>query len=658
VQRSTSLWRECRAECLGTFILVIFGVGAVHTAVLTMALQGLWQVAVVWGVAIALAIYATGAISGAHINPAITIAFAAYRRFPLRKVGPYILAQLIGAFLGAATLYLLFHNSIHQFELTKGIVRGMPGSELSAMVYGEYFPNPALFGTGAQAMALVSPALALGAEAFGTALLAFFVFAVTDTRNPGRPQGGLAALMIGLAVAIIISIIAPLTQAGLNPARDFGPRLFAWLAGWGSIAIPGARGGFFTVYILGPILGACAGGAVYQWLLHPAMPAATVDAPSTIPPILQGEHPMSTKPHLVLVGGFLGAGKTTLLGQAARRLAARGQRVGLITNDQAPELVDTKLLARAGTAVKEIAGGCFCCRFGDLIAVADQLMAEMDPEVIFSEPVGSCTDLSATVLQPLKEHYGDRFHIAPFSVLVDPRRLEEALEPRLRSPLHASARYILRKQLEEADLIVLNKTDLLAPEELDELRARVAERFPETELHCISALTGEGVEAWLAAVLAGRPAGQHILDIDYDTYAEGEAVLGWVNATASLTTSTTVDWDAFSRRLLQVVQRRIQARAGEIAHAKLLLATGRNHLAANLTRSQDLPAIQGALPADSRAVEITINVRAEMAPDILRAIIEESMQEAAETAITVHLAALNSLSPGRPQPVHRYTEVV
>jgi len=260
------------AEFIGTYILVFFGVGSVHVAVLTGGHTGLWQVAIVWGIAISLAIYATGAVSGAHINPAITLAFTAYRRFPVRKVTPYILSQLLGAFVAAATLYALFNNIIDGFELAQEIARGQAGSELSAMVYGEYFPNPAIIGTSPEALASVTLSQAMLAEAIGTAFLAFFVFAVTDTRNPTKPSGTFFALFIGLTVSIVISIIAPLTQAGLNPARDFGPRLFSYLAGWRTIAIPGPRGGFLAVYILSPILGALVGAAVYQYLLRPSMP--------------------------------------------------------------------------------------------------------------------------------------------------------------------------------------------------------------------------------------------------------------------------------------------------------------------------------------------------------------------------------------------------
>jgi glycerol uptake facilitator protein len=264
-----SLAHECAAELIGTFILVFFGVGSVHVAVLTGALQGLWQVAVVWALGISLAIYATAALSGAHINPSVTVAFAVFRGFPWRKVVPYVTAQLVGAFAGAATLYALFCGLLNRFELAQHIVRGQPGSELSAMVYGEYFPNPAAIGVTPEAVLSVSTTQAMFAEGIGTAFLAFFVFSLTEVRNPERPGNKLVPAFIGLGVAAIICIVAPLTQAGLNPARDFGPRLFSWLAGWGSIAIPGPRGGFFTVYILAPFIGALVGASMYQFVLRP-----------------------------------------------------------------------------------------------------------------------------------------------------------------------------------------------------------------------------------------------------------------------------------------------------------------------------------------------------------------------------------------------------
>jgi len=240
---------------------------------------------------------------------------------------------------------------------------------------------------------------------------------------------------------------------------------------------------------------------------------------------------------MILVGGFLGAGKTTLLARAAQRLIEQGKRVGLITNDQAANLVDTGILNQGGMGVGEVAGGCFCCRFNDFVAAADRLMNELKPDVLFGEPVGSCTDLSATVLQPLKDLYAERLQVAPFTVVADPARLAQALEGNA-SGFPESVLYIFRKQLEEADLIVVNKTDLLSPAELSELKRKVAGSYPQTRLLCASALRGEGVEDWLEYVMKEETAGTRIAEVDYDAYADGEAALGWLNCTAKLSRSS------------------------------------------------------------------------------------------------------------------------
>ncbi len=260
-------WPALGGEFLGTFILVFFGVGSVNAAVATGAQAGLWQVAVVWAIGVSLGIYAAAALSGAHINPAITVVAVVYDRFPpLRALG-YICAQTLGAISASLVLYGMFAEVILEFERRRGLLRGGPGSELSAMMFGEYFPNPAIFGTAEDAWRVVSPTSAFVSEMVGTAMLALLVAVVTHRRNAERPPAGVAAVIIGLGVAAIISVIAPLTQAGLNPARDFGPRLVAYFLGWGEIAIPGPRGGWFTVYILAPVIGALIGGGIYRAIM-------------------------------------------------------------------------------------------------------------------------------------------------------------------------------------------------------------------------------------------------------------------------------------------------------------------------------------------------------------------------------------------------------
>jgi len=359
---------------------------------------------------------------------------------------------------------------------------------------------------------------------------------------------------------------------------------------------------------------------------------------------------------LILVGGFLGAGKTTLLARAAKLLGTHGHRVGLITNDQAADLVDTALLRQAQFEVREIAGGCFCCRFDQLITTVLQLATEISPDIIIGEPVGSCTDLSATVLQPLKDLHADCLTLAPFSVLVDPNRLWEVLEPRRQSLMHASARYILRKQLEEADLLIINKRDLLDPQEQEELLAATRDMFPGKPLYLISALTGEGVAAWLDDLASPGNAGGHIVDVDYDIYAEGEAVLGWLNASATLTATAPVDWQARGLAILDGIRQAAALRRAEIVHVKLSLTTPTDQCVANLTATTGQPTVRGRLD-EATAVSLVINARVEMAPDALQAIIEEILRSLADNGIAVQIHTVRSLSPGRPMPTHRYASV-
>lgn len=280
--RSPSRMVDCVvAEMVGTFILVFFGCGSVHAAVLWGAQSGVWQVAIVWGIAIMLAIYLIGGVSGAHINPAITLAFSVWTDFPKRLVGPYIGAQMCGAFLAAAVLFMLFSGQLKALEAKKSITRGAVGSQITASCYGEFYPNPGGLAAGDEPFSeeeylafrkTVSHSTAFFAELLGTAILAAMVFGLTDKSNVGAPNEKFAPVFIGLTVSILISVIAPLTQACFNPARDFGPRLFSAFAGWGQVALPlGTDWSWLTVYVFAPILGGIIGGGFYYKLIQPML---------------------------------------------------------------------------------------------------------------------------------------------------------------------------------------------------------------------------------------------------------------------------------------------------------------------------------------------------------------------------------------------------
>lgn len=257
---------EFVGELIGTFLLVLFGCGSVAVTILFSAHVGLLQVAAVWGLGVTVAIYATRHLSCAHLNPAVSFAMVLGRRMSPGRLPVYLLAQFCGAFLAAGLLYLLMGDSIAQYEQLNGIVRGTPESIRTAMMFGEFYPNP-----GSGSAAVVSTFAAFLAEAAGTFVLVFLIFSLTEGCNLGRPDDALAPLFIGLTVTVIIAILAPLTQAGLNPARDLAPRLFAGFAGWGKAAFPDAEFGWLIVYVLGPLIGAGTASLCFTWIVEPLM---------------------------------------------------------------------------------------------------------------------------------------------------------------------------------------------------------------------------------------------------------------------------------------------------------------------------------------------------------------------------------------------------
>src|SRR6266850_7710912 len=196
---------------------------------------------------------------------------------------------------------------------------------------------------------------------------------------------------------------------------------------------------------------------------------------------------ISNRARYIMIGGFLGAGKTTCVAKLAQQLTAQALRVGLITNDQGSELVDTAMLRSRGFATEEIPGGCFCCRFNSLVDAANKLTEKSRPEVFIAEPVGSCTDLVATVTYPLRRLYGDNFTVAPVSVLVDPIRALRVFGLEEGGSFSEKVIYIYNKQLEEADLIVVSKSDLLDEPRLASLRAAISRKFPGKEMMTVSA---------------------------------------------------------------------------------------------------------------------------------------------------------------------------
>lgn len=301
------------------------------------------------------------------------------------------------------------------------------------------------------------------------------------------------------------------------------------------------------------------------------------------------------KTRIIMVGGFLGAGKTTLLWECARKITESGKHVGLI-----------------------------------------------------------CTDLSATILQPLKEKFQDTLVVAPLTVLADPSRLSAILDGGT-SGLHRSAAYIFRKQLEEADIILINKTDMLTHDALEVLMQRTSKEWPLAQVAAISAKTGEGLQKWLDDVMKRLDSGTHLAEVDYDVYSEGEAVLGWLNASFQLK-GNLVDWDELLSTLLHSLSRRFDQIDVAVGHVKLLIEDDNRYSIGNLTGKSDTIRMRGSIGSGNQA-KLIINARVQMAPAELEYIIREEQSNSCGDKIRCETIEFNCLSPGRPNPTYRYDKV-
>ncbi len=365
------------------------------------------------------------------------------------------------------------------------------------------------------------------------------------------------------------------------------------------------------------------------------------------------------KARYIMIGGFLGAGKTTAVAKLARRLSDQGWRVGLITNDQGRNLVDTAMLRSQGFATEEIAGGCFCCRFNSLVEASKRLTAATRPEVFVAEPVGSCTDLAATVTYPLRRLYGDQFTVAPISVLVDPIRALRVFGLAQGGSFSEKVLYIYHKQIEEADLVVINKCDLLERAQLESLQQAIGAQYPRPEMLAVSARHDINLDAWFDRITKATQSPRTAMDVDYQVYAEGEALLGWLNGTVQLSTENVFDSKKVLQHVAGAIQKRLQAQKAEVAHLKMTFnpeASLSGEIAGvNLVRNDFVPELSYHLEDPVQSGQLIINLRAEAPPDVLEAAVREGLAAAVKNVRGLRAAVehLECFRPGQPTPTHR-----
>jgi Ni2+-binding GTPase involved in maturation of urease and hydrogenase len=345
---------------------------------------------------------------------------------------------------------------------------------------------------------------------------------------------------------------------------------------------------------------------------------------------------LDRRPNIAVVGGFLGSGKTTLILHAARLLEQRGLRCAVVLNDQGDELVDSKHTEAQGMIAREVTGGCFCCRFSALATVIDDLR-RFSPDVVFAEPVGSCTDIAATVLNPLREDF-DRYRVAPFTVLVDPARATALL----REDADSDLAYLFHKQMQEADLVCITKADLYA----------AAPVLPCANMRRLSARTGQGVSEWLDEILFGQiQAGTDVLEIDYSRYAQAEAALAWLNLSLILEPRPAISPATVVGPFLDGLDRAMTAAGILTVHMKIFDSTEAGWLKAAQCANGEEPAVEGDLDASpANRHELLLNLRAKGSADQVQRIVEAQLRQLDGTKRGVRIECF---SPAPPKPERR-----
>jgi G3E family GTPase len=359
----------------------------------------------------------------------------------------------------------------------------------------------------------------------------------------------------------------------------------------------------------------------------------------------------------IALGGFLGAGKTTTMVAAARQLRAAGKRVVVVTNDQGTELVDTALAARGldGAGAGEVTGGCFCCRFEDLVAVTTRLVEQENADVVIAESVGSCTDLTATVIRPLIALHGASFTVAPLTTILDPIRYLRLLPELDRGDSGHDVAYLYRKQLEDAAIIGVNKMDLLEEDEVAEVASSLSARFPQAEVVPYSAAglrVGPLLDLWSR---------QHDSDadlaLDYRRYGVAEAGLAWLNQTfdAEAAGGGFVP-TAWARTALEAMARSCRDGGFTVGHIKVTVTDAETGslTKAGLIDADGVPSVDLAQAAAVSRGRAVVNARVECEPAELERLVAAAVREADEVhGVRSVTAGQRSFKPGQPRPTHR-----
>ncbi|WP_428911135.1 GTP-binding protein [Niallia sp. Krafla_26] len=360
------------------------------------------------------------------------------------------------------------------------------------------------------------------------------------------------------------------------------------------------------------------------------------------------------KTSLLLIGGFLGAGKTTLLAELAQRLQEKGEKVAIITNDQGSDLIDTEFMESKGLNATGITGGCFCCKFDDLQETVIRVAQNQQPTWILAEAVGSCTDLVATVIRPMKRLQSNNFRITPITIAVDPERANLLLEDR--NPFPYEVGYLFAQQIQEAEIVLLNKSDRVSNELMEEVEKKLHRTNPNARFIRTSAVQGIGLEEWIDYVgHTEESSGESVLNtLDYDIYATAEAYLGWLNASIKLTAEKSFNLEELVKTIGIEMQEEFVKKGFEAAHVKLMGRNGSRVIKGSLTNSNK--EWEWIFQDQDIVTEMTllINARVLAQPNQLSDTITSIVNTVCDQwNVSTQIDHLECFSPARPNPTYR-----
>jgi len=354
-----------------------------------------------------------------------------------------------------------------------------------------------------------------------------------------------------------------------------------------------------------------------------------------------------------LVGGFLGSGKTTAISNSCKILADKGITTSVITNDQGDYLVDSRFIQQADIPYAEVKGGCFCCNYNQLDTQINNLINRTNPTAIFAEFVGSCTDLVATVLKPLLEYRGARNEQVTFSSFVDAQLFLIYLEGKP-MPFSMETNYIWEKQIEEAEILIVNKIDLLNEAELEKLKILSIKAYPGKQLLFQNSLDKESLNKWVEIINTEQKNQMHkSIAIDYEVYGKGEANLAWLDEEIEIISSDNSSVEiayGFIKRLSDdIVKRKMP-----VGHLKFYLSFNSKSEKLSFTTISDNYVPVPDVFEKSGSVDLLVNARIQTSPEELKTILFDNLNHLRTVkGITINEKFLSYFKPGFPNPVHR-----